>query len=120
MTAEQDMHLHQMDLKTAFLNGDLEETVYMEQPMGYVKRGSENLVCMLKKAIYGLKRARRQWHAMIDSFLVDELRFKPNDAGECLYMGTVSVAVDFIALYVDDLHIACPSMQSLEELKASL
>lgn len=51
------MELHQMDIKTAFLNGDLEEKIYMKQPEGFIELGSEHLVCKLKKLIYGLKHA---------------------------------------------------------------
>jgi len=55
-----DLELHQMDVKTAFINGDLEEEVYMDQPKGFVTIRKENFVCKLKKSIYGLKQASRQ------------------------------------------------------------
>lgn len=120
VTAVNDMHLHQMDVKIAFLNGDLDETVYREQPSGYEKLGSEDLVCRLKKAIHGLRQTPRQWHAKIDTFLFDELTSNPNDADEWRYMRTVSGLVLLIALYVDDLLIYCSSMQSMKEVKAAL
>ena len=58
MAAAEDMELHQLDIKTAFLNGDLEESIYMEQLEGYAEGGS-NMVCHLRKTLYGLKQAPR-------------------------------------------------------------
>ena len=60
LVAHFDMELHQMDVKTVFLNGDLNEEVYMTQPEGFVANDSGKLVCRLKKSIYGLKQASRQ------------------------------------------------------------
>jgi hypothetical protein len=60
LVAHYDLELHQMDVKTAFLNGDLFENVYMAQPKGFVVEGKENMECRLKKSIYGLKQASRK------------------------------------------------------------
>jgi Reverse transcriptase (RNA-dependent DNA polymerase) len=54
--------VHQLDIKTAYLHGDLDEEIYMDQPEGFVKKGEEHKVCHLKKALYGLKQAGRQWY----------------------------------------------------------
>jgi hypothetical protein len=59
LVAYYDLELHQMDVRTAFLNGDLEENVYMAQPKGFVVKGKEDMGCRLKKSIYGLKQASR-------------------------------------------------------------
>ena len=57
--AIEDLHLEQMDVKTTFLHGDLEEEIYMQQPQGYEVKGKENLVCRLKKSLYVLKQDPR-------------------------------------------------------------
>ena len=62
--------IRQLDVKSAFLNGELKERVYLEQPRVFVKQGKENLVCRLKKALYGLKQAPRSWYDKIDSFFL--------------------------------------------------
>ncbi|KAL0348974.1 UNVERIFIED_CONTAM: Retrovirus-related Pol polyprotein from transposon TNT 1-94 [Sesamum angustifolium] len=61
LSAINDLMIHQMDVKTAFLNGDLEEEIYMEQPEGFVVPGLESKVCKLRKSLYGLKQAPKQW-----------------------------------------------------------
>ena len=59
---QRDMLIYQMDVITAFLNGNLDEGIYMQQPEGYVKSGGKHLVCRLKKSLYGLKQAPRCWN----------------------------------------------------------
>ena len=61
--------IHQMDVKTAFLNGVVEEEVYVEQPLGFETHERESHVCRLKKSLYGLKQEPRTWYSRIDSFL---------------------------------------------------
>ena len=114
-----NLELHQMDVKTAFLNGILEEEVYMKQPEGFIKNGEEDLVCCLVKAIYGLKQAPRAWYNRIDKFFA-ELNFKriENDYG--LYVIWNDKNICIIALYVDDLLIACNNTDFLNMVKAKL
>ena len=61
LTASLNLEIKQLDVKTTFLHSDLEEEIYMEQPEGFKVKGKENLVCKLKKSLYGLKHAPQQW-----------------------------------------------------------
>ena len=62
IVANLNLELYQMDIKTAFLNGELDEEIYMDQPIGFVTKGQEHKVCKLKRSIYGLKQSSRQWY----------------------------------------------------------
>ena len=75
VSVKNGLKLHQVDVTTAFLNGTLEEEVYMKQSEGFSKEGEEHLVCKLKKSIYGLKQSPRCWNMALDSYL-RELGFK--------------------------------------------
>ena len=85
LVAYLDLELHQRDVKTAFLNGDLVEDVYMEQPEGFVDSKHPDYVCKLVKALYGLKQAPRQWYAKIDA-LLKQLGFVNSTSENCLYI----------------------------------
>ena len=65
-----DMELEQMDVKTAFLHGELEETIYMLKLEGFTQHGHEHLVCKLKESLYGLKQSPRQWYKRSDSYMI--------------------------------------------------
>ena len=94
--------LHQMDVKTTFLNGEIEEEFYIDQPEGFVVHNERSHVCRLKKSLYGLKQAPRAWYEKMDGFLMslgfNKSAIDPNlyyhiDGNECL----------ILVLYVDDL-----------------
>jgi hypothetical protein len=76
--------VHQMDVKTALLNGDLEEEIYMEQPQGHVVPNQEHKVCKLEKFLYGLKQAPKQWHEKFDKVMLSNA-YLINDADKCIY-----------------------------------
>ncbi len=86
IVANLDLHCHQMDVKTAFLNGDLDQDVFMELPEGCVNPDKPDFVCKLQKALYGLKQAPRQWYAKINSFLTESLHFQCSLYDPCLYV----------------------------------
>eukprot|EP00253_Pinus_taeda_P019640 PITA_19640 len=79
IAAQNKWKFYQMDVKSTFLNGVLMEEVYVEQPLGYEKKGQEHKVCILKKALYGLKQAPRAWYSRIDFYLLDNEFEKCND-----------------------------------------
>ncbi|GKC80070.1 retrovirus-related pol polyprotein from transposon TNT 1-94 [Tanacetum coccineum] len=73
IVASEDLHIEQLDVKTAFLHGDLDEDIYMTQSEDFQSDGKEeNLVCKLKKSLYGLKQAPRQWYLKFDIFMQRE------------------------------------------------
>ena len=69
LVAHYDLELHQMDVKTAFLNGNIDETIYMVQSENFESNDSKQLVCRLKRSIYGLKQASRQWYLKFDQVI---------------------------------------------------
>jgi len=69
LVAHFDLELHQMNVKSAFLNGDLDETIFMAQPEGFVVKGKEHMACKLMKSIYGLKQASRKWYLKFDGII---------------------------------------------------
>ena len=75
--------IHQMDVKTAFLNGDLDEEIYMHQPEGLIAKGQENKFCKLVKSLYGLKQAPKQWHQKFDN-VIAQYGFTVNEHDKCV------------------------------------
>jgi len=71
LVAALGLECEQLDVKTAFLHGELEEEIYMEQPEGFIEKCKEGLVCRLNKSLYGLKQAPRQWYKKFDSFMLE-------------------------------------------------
>ncbi|KAK0605571.1 hypothetical protein LWI29_028241 [Acer saccharum] len=120
MSAVFDLYLEQLDVKTAFLHGELEEEIYMLQPEGFVKEGKENLVCRLTKSLYGLKQAPRCWYKRFDSFIIS-LGYNRLNSDHCTYYKRFGDG-DFIILllYVDDMLVAGPNKDRVQELKAQL
>ena len=106
-----DLEMHQMDVKTAFLNGDLEEDIYMDQPQGFVQG---NMVCKLKKSLYGLKQSPRAWYECIHAFFVKEGLVRSH-ADHSLYVVQSSTHIVIVIIYVDDLIILASNMTKLME-----
>eukprot|EP00253_Pinus_taeda_P027469 PITA_27469 len=102
IAAQNKWRVYQMDVKSAFLNGVLEEEVYVEQPLGYEKKGEEHKVCKLKKALYGLKQAPRAWYSRIDSYLLDN-EFDKCGGEPTVYIKEKDGKILIVVLYVDDV-----------------
>ena len=115
----QNLVIHQMDVKTAFLNGDLDEEVYMEQPEGFVIPGQEHKVCKLVKSLYGLKQAPKQWHQKFDQVILAS-GFKINESDKCIYSKFDDGKGVIICLYVDDMLIFGTDLEQVEVTKTLL
>jgi hypothetical protein len=97
-----DWHIHQMDVKTVFLNGIIEEEVYIEKTKGFETFDRESHVCRLKRALYGLKQAPRSWYTRIDNYFIG-LGFNKSEVDANLNQILVEGKLLIIFLYVDDL-----------------
>jgi hypothetical protein len=116
--AAEDLELHQLDIKTAFLNGDLEEDIWMAQPEGY-KEGGAGMACHLKKALYGLKQAPRAWHHRLKTEL-EACGFKVTEADAGLFTLHDEEAPVYMPVYVDDLLLGSKSTEAIMRVKERL
>jgi hypothetical protein len=116
IVAKQDLEFFQMDVKTAFLNGALDEEIYMAQPAGFEVQGHERKVCHLKRSIYGLKQSFRQWylrfHDSITSF-----GFTMIEEDHCVYLKRSNKNILILSLYADDILLAGDDMDSIVTTK---
>ncbi|GKE61884.1 zinc finger, CCHC-type containing protein [Tanacetum coccineum] len=109
-----------MDVKTTFLNGDLEEEVYMKQQEGFVMPGNEHKVCKLVKSLYGLKQAPKQWHQKFDEVVLSN-GFLLNQSDKCVYSkfdGSEKGVI--ICVYVDDMLIFGTDQNQVDKTKKVL
>jgi hypothetical protein len=104
LVAKMEWKMHQMDMKTTFLNDVNEEEVYIEKPQGFEVEDRKSHVCRLKKALYRLKQATRAWYGHIDSFLMS-LGFTKSKADSNLYFKVMNNELVILLLYVDDLFL---------------
>ena len=120
LAAKLNLEVEQLDVKTAFLHGNLEEEIYMEQPEGFKVPGKEDFVCRLRKSLYGLKQAPRQWYKKFDSFMKTHGYYKTS-SDHCVFVKRFSED-DFIILllYVDDMLIVGHDVSKIEKLKKDL
>ena len=119
IAAYYDYEIWQMDVKTAFLNGYLEEEIYMEQPEGFTSSQTSGLICKLKKSIYGLKQASRSWNLRFDE-VIRGSGFIKNEEESCVYKKSSGSMVVFLVLYVDDILIIGNDIGMLQSVKSYL
>ena len=94
IVASENLHLEQMDEKTAFLHGDLDKEIYIQQPEGFVVPGKEHMVCKLTRSLYGLNQAPRQWYKKFDSFMTKS-GFCKVEKDPCCYLKNTLIHMSF-------------------------
>ncbi|MCO5588831.1 hypothetical protein L7F22_042791 [Adiantum nelumboides] len=120
LVAKEDMELVQMDVKTAFLHGDLHEDIYIEQPIGFAEPSKEHLVCKLKKTLYGLKQAPRECYRKFDTFMKSQ-GYMRSETDHCLYIKRMADgSLLILVLYVDDMLIVGKDKHNVDALKSKL
>jgi hypothetical protein len=116
----EDLHLEQLYVKTTFLHGDLEEEICMQQPHGYEVKGKDNLVCRLKKSLYGLKQDSRQWYLKFDRIMTEQ-GYSRCHSDHCVYFKRLENGSYIILLfYVDNMIFVGSNMQDINVLKKKL
>jgi hypothetical protein len=108
-----------MDIKTAFLNGNIEEELYMVQPEGFVDPKDANKVYKLQRSIYGLKQASQSWNLCFDE-VIKHFGFAQNTEESCIYKKMSGSSVSFLVLYVDDIFLIGNDVQMLKNVKEYL
>jgi len=119
VAAQKNWKVFQLDVKSAFLNGILQEEIYVEQPAGFEIQGKEDKVYLLKKALYGLKQAPRAWYGRIDDYLTG-VGFQKSLSEATLYVKSINNDVIIISLYVDDLLVTGSNTEQVEHFKLNM
>ena len=119
MAVQLDLKIEQMDAVTAFLQGELSEEIYMEQPQEFIDASNKGKCCRLKKALYGLKQSSRVWNMKLDASL-QKLGLKQSEYDTCVYYKIDGKKVLIIAVYVDDLILMSNDDLSMSLIKKNL
>jgi hypothetical protein len=113
LSAIEDLELCSVDISSAFLNGDLDEEIYVKQPEGF-HEGGPNHVCKLKKSLYGLKQAARQWNNKLHTTL-QSMGFKCLDSDRSIYIYVKDDVCIIVPIYIDDITLASKSSAALDK-----
>ncbi|PKI74464.1 hypothetical protein CRG98_005146 [Punica granatum] len=119
IAVKRNWKIYQLDVKSAFLNGVLEEKIYVEHPEGFEVKGAEGRVYKLKKALYGLKQAPRAWYNKIDTYL-QNLKFEKSLSESTLYVKKEMDSTMILSMYFDDLLVTGDNKVQVEKLKGDL
>ncbi|KAK9077208.1 hypothetical protein SSX86_005544 [Deinandra increscens subsp. villosa] len=119
VAAQNKWVIYQLDVKSAFLHGELEETVYVNQPQGFIKKGEEHKVYKLKRALYGLKQAPRVWFKRIEGYFLKQ-GFKQSQYESTLFIKNSWNKVIMVSLYVDDLIYTGNDAQACQAFKEAM
>ncbi|KAK1419880.1 hypothetical protein QVD17_29300 [Tagetes erecta] len=119
LAASEGWELHHLDVKAAFLHGDLNELIYVEQPKAFEIRGKERMVYKLKKALYGLKQASRAWNAKLDGVLKN-MGFQRCTYESAVYIKGANKSLLIVAVYVDDLLVTGSRIQDIVGFKKQM
>ncbi len=119
LAVQRGLKLHQMDVISAFLNGELEDEVYMKQPEGFAVKGKERLVCKLNKSLYGLKQSSRCWNSMLDEHL-KSIGFTQTVSDPCIYVKEENGDIFIVAIHVDDIILAGKTDEEIAKVKESI
>ena len=117
LAVAEDWEIQQMDVKGAYLNGKLKETIYMEQPQGYSDGTSR--ICQLIKTLYGLKQSGREWNEELDTKL-SGIGFKRLYTDPCVYIRREGNSIEIITVWADDLLLFTNSTETMVKLKNNL
>jgi hypothetical protein len=119
LSVQRGLILHQMDVTAAFLNGDLEEDVYMKQPQAFEVARKENRVFKLRKSLYGLKQSSRCWNSVLDEHL-KSLGFSQSPGDPCIYVKETDNDIFIVAIHVDDIILAGKTDEEIAEVKKGI
>lgn len=119
LAAKHEWEVHHLDVKSAFLNGVIHEEVYVSQPKGYVKKGSEHKVYKLLKALYGLRQAPRAWYSRLSQYLL-KLGFVKCPFEHVVYTKRDGVNSLIVGVYVDDLLVTGTSLSDIAKFKGEM
>jgi hypothetical protein len=122
LAAAKDMELHQIDIKGAYLNGELtdKETIYMSQPPGYHAPDSSGKVCILRKTLYGLKQSGRRWYQKLVDIMLTKLLFSRCDVDQAVFFRHTNDATIIVLVHVDDCTIAATTQVLVKHFKAGI